>query len=748
MKSSKRWLSIFMVLAMIIGTIGFMPSVAKAGTGYSVITTVPQFNSNSDSASNLDLAEIKVEVDNAMTSINSSALFQVVDSQGKILDINSAVPDTAITTTNAVYRVDKVSSNTYRINVSSNDNNKEADVYLKINVNAKNAASGDIQVQFFNAQGQLINGSVVAATANSTQVQVAALTTQTFGDSGATVVSSAYDNRPVIRISEAVAGSLKVATDSVKLKLPNGFKWDTKNVDIQPIAGSVTDVARNVYSPAFNKSFDDSDRTLKIEFKGYQVNNTIVSSLPSGLSVSKIIADIKAGVLVDDTSVAKYGDVNVTVSGSSTVTPDSITIGTYGDYSATAAKYEDPKVVDSGKMNQDIAKFAIKEDLAGSLIAGRTIILTLPDQAKWVKYPKFDSGDSSNHVGFSIKDFEAVGTDGHTIKATINSASTGNKSTTLVFDNGQITVQGDYTGDITLTVSGSAGATGTVTVATAKAPVTATVSSTPNVIIGQSNQAAGDVILTESKSEAVQSSTYNGSSAYLDVSLPSGVTFASAPTFTVTKGDLQLDGTVTKVSDSEYKVRVKASSSTPSTIKISNIKLTVDRTVPVGDLKLKIGGTALVENTGDNYYPNNNTLVEPVVAKVATPAPTNTTANVVFTIGSTSYTVNGTTQTMDVAPYVKNGRTYLPVRYVAQALGVSNDNILYNNGVVTLMKDNTIVQLTIGSNVMVVNGVSITMDTPAEISNGRTMLPFRWIAQAFGAQVNYDANAKTVTITK
>ncbi|TCW36745.1 copper amine oxidase-like protein [Thermohydrogenium kirishiense] len=743
MKSSKRWLSIFMVLAMIIGTIGFMPSVAKAGTGYSVITTVPQFNSNSDSASNLDLAEIKVEVDNAMTSIQSSALFQVVDSQGKILDINSAVPDTAITTTNAVYRVDKVSSNTYRINVSSNENNKEADVYLKINVNAKNAASGDIQVQFFNAQGQMINGSVVAATANSTQVQVAALTTQTFGDSGAT-----GDNSPVIRISEAVAGSLKVATDSVKLKLPNGFKWDTKNVDIQPIAGSVTDVARNVYSPAFNKSFDDSDRTLKIEFKGYQVNNTIVSSLPSGLSTSKIIADIKAGVLVDDISVAKHGDVSVTVSGSSTVTPDSITIGTYGDYSATAAKYEDPKVVDSGKMDQDIAKFAIKEDLAGSLVAGRTIILTLPDQAKWTQLPSFDRGDSLNFGNFDISAFEYVGSDRHTIKATVNKVSSGNKSTTLVFDKGQITVQGDYTGDITLKVSGSAGATGTVTVATAKAPVTATVSSTPNVIIGQSNQAAGDVTLTESKSEAVQSTTYNKSSAYLDVSLPSGVTFASAPTFTVTKGDLQLDGTVTKVSDSEYKVRVKSSSSTASTIKISNIKLTVDRTVPVGDLKLKIGGTALVENTGDDYYPNNNTLVEPVVAKVATPAPTNTTVNVVFTIGSTSYTLNGTTQTMDVAPYVKNGRTYLPVRYVAQALGVSNDNILYNNGVVTLMKDNTIVQLTIGSNVMVVNGVSITMDTPAEISNGRTMLPFRWIAQAFGAQVNYDANAQTVTMTK
>jgi hypothetical protein len=744
MKSSKKWLSMLMVLAMMLGMIGVIPSVAMADTGYSTVTTVQQFNSNSLSAPNLKLAEIKVEVDNGLKGQPSSALLEVVDSQGKRLDIKNAEIPTTVNSD--VYDVSPVSTNTdgtyntMKVTATPKDNG-EMDIYLNINVNAQNAASGDIKVQFFNAQGQMINGSVVAATANTTQVQVAAITTQAFGDSGATLGTT--DNRPVIRISEAVPGSLKLATDSVKLKLPNGFKWDSNNnVDI--VAGSVYDTnTGTTYNPVLKISgFDDSGRTLKIEFDGYN------PSLPNNLNPSQIIADVKAGVLVDDETIAKHGDVNVTVSGSSTVTPDSITIGTYGDYSATAAKYEDPKVVDSGKMNQDIAKFAIKEDLAGSLIEGRTIILTLPDQAKWVQYPTFDGGDSSNYGSFSISNFEAVGTDGHTIKATINAKSDSNKSTTLVFDNGEITVQGDYTGDIALTVSGSAGATGAVTVATAKAPLTATVSSTPNVIIGQSNQVAGDVILTESKSEAVQSSTYDNSSAYLDISLPSGVTFASAPTFTVTNGDLQLDSTVTKVSDSEYKVRVKSSSSTASTIKISNLNLTVDRTVPVGDLKLKIGGTALVENTSDDYYPNNDTLVEPVVAEVATPAPTNTTANVVFTIGSTSYTVNGVTQTMDVAPYVKNDRTYLPVRYVAQALGVSNDNILYNNGVVTLMKDNTIVQLTIGSNVMVVNGVSVTMDTPAEISNDRTMLPFRWIAQAFGAQVNYDANAQTVTITK
>ncbi|GAB6273563.1 MAG: hypothetical protein STSR0004_04260 [Peptococcaceae bacterium] len=47
---------------------------------------------------------------------------------------------------------------------------------------------------------------------------------------------------------------------------------------------------------------------------------------------------------------------------------------------------------------------------------------------------------------------------------------------------------------------------------------------------------------------------------------------------------------------------------------------------------------------------------------------------------------------------------------------------------------------------MVINGVSITMDVAAELSNGRTMLPFRWIAQALGASVKRDDATKTVTM--
>jgi len=117
-----------------------------------------------------------------------------------------------------------------------------------------------------------------------------------------------------------------------------------------------------------------------------------------------------------------------------------------------------------------------------------------------------------------------------------------------------------------------------------------------------------------------------------------------------------------------------------------------------------------------------------------------------FTVGSTQYFLNGQMKQMHVAPYVKEGRTFLPVRYVAEALGVASENVIWNeaNKIITLLKGNRVVQMKVGSKVMMVNGVSIFMDTEPEISNGSMMLPFRFIAQALGATVSWDEATMTV----
>jgi hypothetical protein len=123
------------------------------------------------------------------------------------------------------------------------------------------------------------------------------------------------------------------------------------------------------------------------------------------------------------------------------------------------------------------------------------------------------------------------------------------------------------------------------------------------------------------------------------------------------------------------------------------------------------------------------------------------TNTITFKINSTEYLVNGKSQYMEVAPFVQNNRTFLPVRYVAESLGVASGNISYTNGTVTIIKGDKTIKLNINSPILSINGVSTTMDVSAILVNGRTMLPIRWIGEALGTEVNWNQTAKSVSIS-
>jgi hypothetical protein len=120
----------------------------------------------------------------------------------------------------------------------------------------------------------------------------------------------------------------------------------------------------------------------------------------------------------------------------------------------------------------------------------------------------------------------------------------------------------------------------------------------------------------------------------------------------------------------------------------------------------------------------------------------------VFKIGQASFTVNGAVYSIDAAPYIKGNRAFLPLRYLAEALGAQDSNILYDPAGrrVTVIRGSATVELTIGSTTMLVNGDAITMDAVPEIDGGRTFLPVAWLAQALSANIAWDPTARTVTI--
>ena len=99
----------------------------------------------------------------------------------------------------------------------------------------------------------------------------------------------------------------------------------------------------------------------------------------------------------------------------------------------------------------------------------------------------------------------------------------------------------------------------------------------------------------------------------------------------------------------------------------------------------------------------------------------------------------------DVYPYIKNNRTYVPIRFIAEELGYDVKWDGYNRKV-TMTNDGTTVELTIGSNKMMVNGKTVLLDAPAEIRDDRTFVPLRAIAEAFGEKVDYSKDYKAVYI--
>ena len=64
----------------------------------------------------------------------------------------------------------------------------------------------------------------------------------------------------------------------------------------------------------------------------------------------------------------------------------------------------------------------------------------------------------------------------------------------------------------------------------------------------------------------------------------------------------------------------------------------------------------------------------------------------------------------------------------------------------TAVKDDITISLQIGSNILTKNGENITLDVPAQLVGGRTLVPARAVAESFGASVEWDGDTSTVVI--
>lgn len=109
--------------------------------------------------------------------------------------------------------------------------------------------------------------------------------------------------------------------------------------------------------------------------------------------------------------------------------------------------------------------------------------------------------------------------------------------------------------------------------------------------------------------------------------------------------------------------------------------------------------------------------------------------------------IDGQPKTLDVPPRIEKGRTFVPVRFIGEAFGAdfSWDEKLQK---VTYSVGNNYIELFIGKNQAFINGKGVPLDAPPFIHEGRTLVPFRFMGQSIGAQVEWNNDTRTATIIK
>lgn len=111
-----------------------------------------------------------------------------------------------------------------------------------------------------------------------------------------------------------------------------------------------------------------------------------------------------------------------------------------------------------------------------------------------------------------------------------------------------------------------------------------------------------------------------------------------------------------------------------------------------------------------------------------------------------SVTLNGATLNLNPPPEVQAGRVFVPLRGVFEQLGAS---VVYDNGTINAQKGHDrSVSLRVGSTQATVDGQPTTIDVAPFIVGASTYVPLRFISQALGVSVNYDAANRIVALNE
>ena len=558
-----------------------------------------------------------------------------------------------------------------------------------------------------------------------------------------------------ILIDEMTVGALKKTDEKndreyqgFKLRLPSGFTWDEDTL-IRFSGLNEANVEKEITA-------DGRDLVVKFDITQTSSGRGMISVTPwINVSRNASFGDV-------DVSMIGYGDIE---------NADDLVIAEYLDYGAAIKVEKDgkkefyPGRLFDNKDNAYSVEFTIKEDVSGSFLPNRSLDFEFPD-SMWIldvvgkDDAKKDSKsitldeDGDNEFSYRINKGDSKLT--FEVFFTLDSKAIASESKTLE-----------------MLISGAGLDEEKVTIGTIKSPVEVKVQEqTKEIKSGTHKQDAPEIVITETAAGTLMEKGML--ELKFENTFGNGIMFDSFDV-EVTEGDVEIKNAKVSNDGSMIQLEVKGQSKKASSIKFKNIKITTNRVIPKGEYNLLVGGTALVNNTEDSVEKNSYrfsgvnsdakikdvlkeaklkeyvakgvyVLIDTPIAGAETEAPT--AKAIMMSIGQPFYAVDGELLPMDAAPYIQNGRTMVPVKYVAQALGVKEESIIWNKTArtVTILGEKAI-QLTIDSNEMIVNGETVQMDAVAEITGDRTFVPVSRLAWALGVDYSWDAENQIATFS-
>jgi hypothetical protein len=118
---------------------------------------------------------------------------------------------------------------------------------------------------------------------------------------------------------------------------------------------------------------------------------------------------------------------------------------------------------------------------------------------------------------------------------------------------------------------------------------------------------------------------------------------------------------------------------------------------------------------------------------------------IMLQVGNKHCYLNDKDYYLDASAYIKNNRVMVPVRFISEALGfnVQWDPIFK---IVSIYANGKLMRLQIGNTTADLFGKAVMLDSVPEIKNGRTFVPLRFISENFGANITWDPQLRIVKI--